>query len=141
VPAKSNQNKINSGTEHSRRCGGVVWPACGNPTTRWFRLYHIPIFISSYIIVCTVNTRQRRQHIIILCLTLIRARQCGLAPNSRVITSPLVDYQITQYTLGCANPHATSLLSLRALMAIFTTYQYLSSHDFLNLPIHRFSGS
>jgi hypothetical protein len=66
------------------RCGGVVWPACGNLTTHRFRLYRIPIFISSYIIVCTVNTRRRCQRIIIPRLTLICASQCRLAPNYSV---------------------------------------------------------
>jgi hypothetical protein len=72
------------------RCGGVVWPACGNPTTRGFRLYRIPIFIFSYIIVCTVNTRRRRQQRTITRLTLICASQCGLVPNYRVIYVPIV---------------------------------------------------
>jgi hypothetical protein len=75
------------------RCGGVVWPACGNPNTRWFRLYHIPIFISSYIIVCTVNTRRRRQQIIIPRPTLICASQCGLLPNFSASYVPNIKLQ------------------------------------------------
>jgi hypothetical protein len=36
-------------------CRGVVWPTCGNPATRWFRLYSGVICILDYIIVCNVN--------------------------------------------------------------------------------------
>jgi hypothetical protein len=77
-------------------CGGVVWPVCGNLTTRRFRLYRIPIFISSYIIVCTVNTHRRRQRIIIPCLTLICASQCGLAPNYSVFN--VADIELENHT-------------------------------------------
>jgi hypothetical protein len=45
---------------------------------------HVSIFIFSYIIVCTVNMRPRRQQITILRPTLICADQCGLAPKLRV---------------------------------------------------------
>jgi hypothetical protein len=38
-------------------CGRVRWPACGNSSTHWFRLYCVAIFICTYITVCTVNTR------------------------------------------------------------------------------------
>jgi hypothetical protein len=116
-------------------CGRVVWPACGNPPKCWFRFYHIVISIISNITVCTVNTHQRCWHTINLCLTLIRARQCGLAPNSRVITSPFVDYQIPQYALWRANPHTMSLLRLHTLTANFTTYQY-SLISRLSQPTH-----
>jgi hypothetical protein len=37
------------------RCGGVGWPACGNPSTRWFSIYSTFIFTISYSIVCNVN--------------------------------------------------------------------------------------
>jgi hypothetical protein len=39
---------------------------CGNPSTRWFWLYRISIFISSYLIVCTVNRHGSCQRIIFL---------------------------------------------------------------------------
>jgi hypothetical protein len=38
-----------------RRCGGVVWPTCGNPSARWFQLYNsMPLFYIT-LFVCTVN--------------------------------------------------------------------------------------
>jgi hypothetical protein len=65
----------------------------------------LPYVYFSYLIVCTVNTHPLGQHINILCLTLIRARQCGLVPKFRVPYIPilrLLNHAVC--TLVCQSP-------------------------------------
>jgi hypothetical protein len=123
----------------SRRCGGVVWPTCGNPSARWFRLYFtMPLFyITTF--VCNVNiaTSSPFDHKPRFTQPVQGSRpegiRCPFAPSPRKVASGQFSHQYPRIRI--ARPHT---LSHDIFAHFYSGFSPLSHSKARDLFLHSF---